>query len=197
MIRLRRPRDDEVGAHLESCDRSFSYREVGATAEAGALERLAHGYDVDRHRFSLGEGRELFARSRSALLAWRHFDIPWLELHGARAPVEADQVVATLVRAGGLWFLNPCRVIYVERASDPSREAAFAYGTLAGHVERGEERFAVRYDPITAEVTYHVLAFSRPAAVVAKLARPWARRVQARFAASSAEALARACRSLW
>jgi uncharacterized protein (UPF0548 family) len=96
--------------------------------------------------------------------------------------------VATLARVAGLWFLNPCRVVYRE-------ESAFAYGTLPGHVERGEERFAVRYDPVSERVHYEITAFSRPAALVARVGLPWARRTQKRFAVASAEALARALRS--
>jgi uncharacterized protein (UPF0548 family) len=84
------------------------------------------------------------------LLAWRHFEIPWLELHGAR-DVASGQVVATLTSVAGLWFLNPCRVVYLE--SPPDRHAAFfAYGTLRGHAECGEERFQVSFDAATEAV---------------------------------------------
>lgn len=194
MIRLRRPSADEVGAHLSLSDGPFSYVEVGATAETASLRAVAGSYDVDRHRFPLGTGRDVFVRARSALLAWRHFDIAWLELQGANTPAIAGQVVATLTRASGLWLLNPCRVVYTECAPDPTNEVAFAYGTLPSHVECGEERFTVRFDPTTEEVTYEILAFSRPAVLLSKLGYPWARRIQRRFAASSAEALSRACR---
>jgi len=107
---------------------------------------------------------------------------------------QPGRVVATVTRAAGLWFVNPCRVVYAEDQLDPLREAAFAYGTLSGHVESGEERFAIRFDPSSGEVGYEIVAFSRPAIFLSKLTYRWVRRFQQRFAAASAEALSRACR---
>ena len=43
----------------------------------------------------------------------------------------------------------PCRVVYV--VDEPDRRG-FAYGTLPGHAESGEELFLVRYDPATEDV---------------------------------------------
>lgn len=172
---------------------SFGYLDVGKTAQLdapGVRETLASRYDVDHHRFDLGQGRALFERARSALSAWRHFEIRWLELHGA-SQVAPGQVVATLMSAAGLWFLNPCRVVYVELP--PGADCAcFAYGTLHGHAECGEERFRVSFDAVNGNVSYEIDAFSRPAIVWTKLGYPFARRLQKRFAASSARALARA-----
>jgi uncharacterized protein (UPF0548 family) len=185
-MRWHRPSRAEIDAELGRADRAFSYPTVGATASPASFDALATDYDLDRHRFPLGQGRDVFERARAALFEWRQFEIPWLELFGAMSPPCAGGVVATLTRAAGLWFLNPCRVVYVE-------DAAFAYGTLRGHVEQGEERFAVDFDPATGEVAYRITAFSRPAVLATVLAKPWVRRIQRRFAESSAEALARAC----
>ncbi|MCB0032381.1 MAG: DUF1990 family protein [Anaerolineales bacterium] len=55
---------------------------------------------------------------------------------------------------------------------------AFAYGALTGHVESGEERFAIHFDPTTEKVTYEIIAFSRPAVLLTKLGYPWVRRIQ-------------------
>jgi uncharacterized protein (UPF0548 family) len=190
-----RPSEREIRALIAAGDRPFAYREVGATADPEAFARLADRYTLDRHRFPLGRGRPLFERACRALFAYRHFEIPWLELHGADEPVHADQIVATLARALGLWSLNPCRI--VDRRDDPgdATEASFAYGTLEGHVARGEERFTLRRDPRTDEIEFEIVAFSRPALLLTRLGRPVLRRVQRRFAPAAAEALARACKS--
>ena len=191
MVRLRRPSGREIGAILGSGSHALSYPELGATAHLDSpavRETLASRYDVDRHDFTLGRGRSLFDRARSSLMAWRHFDIPWLEFHSSRG-VTLDQVVATLVSVAGLWFLNPCRVVYMEPDQD---SVAYAYGTLRGHAESGEERFRVSFDPVTEEVHYHLAAFSRPAIALSKLGYPLARLLQKRFAVSSAQALAQA-----
>ena len=193
MIRLRRPSKAEIDARLSLPDVSFSYPEVGSTATSTTLDAIGPHYDVDRHRFRLGTGRDLYAVARKSLLAWRQFELPWLELHGAEAQPSTGQVVATLTPYLGLWFLNPCQVVYTELADDAVNQTAFAYGTLSGHVAFGEERFAVGFDPPTQQVVYEILAFSRPAIVLSKIGYLWIRRIQKRFARSSAEALARAC----
>ena len=189
MIRVRRPTRDEIGALIGRRDAPFGHPEVGATADRAAFEARGADYYLDRHQRVLGSGRALFDRACAALVAWRHFEIPWLELHGAERAVHAGQVVATLTRVAGLWFCNPCRVVYAE--TDASDEVAFAYGALRGHVERGEERFSVRFDSRSGEVRYEIAAFSRPAVALTNIALPWVRRIQHRFARDSAKALAR------
>jgi uncharacterized protein (UPF0548 family) len=68
----------------------------------------------------------------------------------------------------------------------------FAYGTLPGHAESGEERFLVEWDRAGGDVWYDLLAFSRPRHVLARLGYPLARRLQNRFAKESAAAMRRA-----
>ena len=63
----------------------------------------------------------------------------------------------------------PCRVVYV--VDEPDRRG-FAYGTLPGHAEAGEELFAVRYDPTTGAVYAEVTAFSRHATWWSRLGAP-------------------------
>lgn len=181
-------------SRLANAGDGFSYAEVGGTRALSADSRTAPGasYDVDRYEFDLGRGRERFERARAALIAWRHFEIPWVELHGASMPAHTGQAVATLVSVAGLWFLNPCRVVYTEFSDEASDQAAFAYGTLPGHVESGEERFEISHDPATGEVKYRILAFSRPGILLTRLGYPAVRAFQRRFARASAEALKRA-----
>lgn len=193
MIRLRRPTDGEIARLLEAPALAFSYPEVGATSSARSLEALPSSYVIDHRYFSLGTGRTLFERARTALLAWRHFEIPWLELHGGARAVHEGQVVATSTRVFGAWFVNPCRVVDCEDGDGGSDRAAFAYGTLSGHVEAGEERFSLHHDRESDTVRFEILAFSRPAVMLTRLGYPLARRVQRRFAGAAAEALARAC----
>ena len=157
-------------------------------SDAAALAAI---YDVDCRSFPVGSGSERFERARDALMHWRHFEIPWLEFHGGDGPARSGQVVATLVSIAGIWFLNPCRVLPLGPEAPGAFE--FSYGTLPGHAERGEERFRVAIDPTTEAVTYEIAAFSRPAIWLARFGYPFARRLQARFAGASADALVRAC----
>jgi uncharacterized protein (UPF0548 family) len=63
----------------------------------------------------------------------------------------------------------PCRVVFV---IDETDRRGFAYGTLPGHPESGEELFAVRYDPVTDDVHAEVVAFSRHGTWWSKLGAP-------------------------
>jgi uncharacterized protein (UPF0548 family) len=60
--------------------------------------------------------------------------------------------------------------------SEPGR-CGFAYGTLPGHPESGEEAFLLeQHDDGT--VTFAVTAFSRPATALARAAGPLGRAIQ-------------------
>jgi len=60
-------------------------------------------------------------------------------------------------------------VVYV--VDEPDRRG-FAYGTLPGHAESGEELFLVRHDPATDDVFAVVRAFSRHATWWSRLGSP-------------------------
>jgi uncharacterized protein (UPF0548 family) len=68
----------------------------------------------------------------------------------------------------------PVRVVYVV---DEPRRRGFAYGTLPGHPECGEESFVVELGDDDA-VTFEITAFSRPASRLARAAGPAGRAVQ-------------------
>jgi uncharacterized protein (UPF0548 family) len=53
----------------------------------------------------------------------------------------------------------------------------FAYGTLPGHPESGEEAFTVVLTG-TGDVRIRIRAFSRPASLVARAGRPFTRLIQ-------------------
>lgn len=129
----------------------LTYTEVGATAGA-----LPEGYRHLEHAAPIGRGRQRFEQAGEAVLHWGM-------QRGAGLSVRADSDVAAVdttvvVRLGLL--AAPCRVVYV--VSEPDRRG-FAYGTLPGHPESGEELFSVRYDPADDTVYAQVRAFSRPA----------------------------------
>src|SRR5262249_16791244 len=114
-LRLRRPSADEIATVL-GAGSSLTYAEVGLSREldsAAVRERLALRYDVDLREFELGKGRDVFERARASLLAWRHFEVPWLTFH-CTGPVSQGQAVATELSLAGVWFVNPCRVVYTE-----------------------------------------------------------------------------------
>jgi uncharacterized protein (UPF0548 family) len=184
MFLARRPSKQAVERFVEESQRlPLSYDRVG----------LAQGspqdYDLDETVVIIGHGDAVFERAKAALAAWRHFDLPWVEMSPPAAPLEPGSVVAVLVRHLGFWSLNGCRVVYGlgDRSHGPT--FGFAYGTLVNHAEEGEEMFDVSLRPDTGEVLYRIRAASRPRAVLARLGYPVARVLQARFRRDSGEAM--------
>ena len=98
-------------------------------------------------------------------------------------------------RAIGLWWLNACRIVYVVDESGPIHKFGFAYGTLPGHVESGEERFLIEWHRGENSVWYDILAFSRPNHFLTRLGYPMVRRTQKRFGRDSAASMLKAVRS--
>jgi uncharacterized protein (UPF0548 family) len=180
---LAKPAPDFVRKFLLAQENQpFSYPEVGSTRDEAPL-----GYDVDRHCVQLGSGAETFEKARAAFQRWEMFSIPWLHLCYPTTPIRVGTAVAVLASHAGFWSLNACRIVYSIDEHGGSDRYGFAYGTLAGHSERGEERFTVlrRED---GSVWYDIYAFSRPRAA-ARLAYPYARLLQRRFARDSMHAM--------
>lgn len=183
----RRPSSDTIDRFLEaSRDAPLSY------GSSGIIDVPSVPGTRDQAAVVIGRGAGDFARARAALMAWRHFNLGWVEVFPRRAPVAPGTVVALLIRHLGFWSLNGCRV--VSRVGSPSDQArcGYAYGTLTNHAESGEEAFAVVLDPQTDEVSYCIRAISWPQARLARIGQPYVRILQARFREHSADAMRRA-----
>jgi len=190
MFFLRQPSPQTIQRFLSSQrELPFSYREVGATAG-----NLPAGYTVDRNRVQLGSGKECYERAVDALRSWKQFDLGWVRMVPVGTPVEVNAVVAILTRHFEFWSLNACRVVYLIDDDGPTTRFGFAYGTLASHVECGEERFTIEWHKDDDSVWYDILAFSRPNKLLIKLGSPFARRLQRRFAKDSLKTMAEAVR---
>jgi len=162
----------------------FSYSAVGATAQTPPA-----GYVVDRTRIELGVGQSVFQSAKVALQHWEQFRLGWVEAWSPETPLEPGQVVAIMGWAVGLWWLNSCRIVYTVDESGPITKFGFAYGTLPGHVESGEERFLIEWDRDADTVWYDILAFSRPNHFLTWLGYPLVRCIQKRFGRDSAASM--------
>ena len=190
MLLLREPPPAALDAFLAAQAKlGFTYPAVGATAAAPPP-----GYAVDRTRVRLGEGEDTFRAGRAALECWDQFRLGWVRPYPGDTPLLAGGVVAIVARVLGVWWANACRVVYAVDEDGPVCRFGFAYGTLPGHAESGEERFLVEWDRADDSVWYDVLAFSRPRHPLARLGYPLTRRTQRRFARDSAAAMLRAVR---
>ena len=190
MLTFRKPSIDAlrgIRAHQSTLD--FTYAAVGATCGKQAMPA---GFAVDRTRTELGRGSVVFERAKRALGEWRQFQLDWLEVFPNDTPVRAGETVLVIARAGGVWWTNAARIVYVVDESDAAKsQFGFAYGTLPGHVETGEERFLIEWDRATDNVSFEILAFSRPKHFLVRLNKRRARAMQKRFAAESTAAMKR------
>ncbi|WP_080671550.1 DUF1990 domain-containing protein [Salinispora cortesiana] len=147
----------------------LTYPEVGASAGV-----LPSGYrHVHRSAF-LGADVRVFDQAVRALLRWRMHRRAGV---GVDRPDLRPQPGADFrLRIGwrGLLVQAPCRIIYT---IDEDDRAGFAYGTLPGHPECGEEAFLVRRDG-GGRSYFEVRAFSRPASLAARIAGPLGRLAQ-------------------
>jgi uncharacterized protein (UPF0548 family) len=138
----------------------------------------------------------MFRAACAAIERWKMFPPAIATLYWPDQPAHEGLVVGVLYWAAPLrlWILFPARVVYVVRDS-VQREGrqierfGFAYGTLADHPERGEERFLVEWDLRDNSVWYDLLAISRPAHWLARLGYFFTRWEQARFRRLSAAAM--------
>lgn len=112
--------------------------------------------------------------ARTALRRWAPHDGIGATVHPVgRPPVEGDEVLV-VAPFGPIQLVAPNRVVAV--VDEPDR-VGFAYGTLPGHPEAGEELFlAERTDPGTLRLTVRIHA--RPATSLVRLATPLVTRVQ-------------------
>ncbi len=191
MLSLRKPSADAIRRFLTvQAKLPFTYSAVGATADTPPA-----GYVVDHTRVKLGEGESVFHFARAALQRWVQFRLGWVEAWSPETAIQPGAVVAILGRAMGLWWLNSCRIVYVVDEPGPVSTFGFAYGTLPGHVESGEERFLIEWDRDKGSVWYDILAFSRPHHALTWIGYPVVRRTQKRFARDSAASMLHAVRS--
>jgi|SRR3954469_12659220 uncharacterized protein (UPF0548 family) len=166
-------------------DSQYSYRDVGATAST-----IPRSYNIDHNRLRLGSGAAIWERAIGAIKSWEMFRLGWVQLCWLDPPIRAGCDVAILVSHCGFYSLNGARIVYLVNDDGPTKRFGFAYGTLADHAESGEERFVVEWDQDENAVYYDLLAFSRPAQLLSRLAFPVSRLLQKRFAAAFKAAMA-------
>jgi uncharacterized protein (UPF0548 family) len=177
VICLRRPSDDVLKRVLDD-ERAmpFPYPGVGATAHDSDMSGWPAGFRHDRFVTDLGpDDGDRFRRAGQALLQWAPQRGAGIRVFPGDPVAAGEAFVLALRFPGAGWAVAPGRVVYL--LDEPDR-VGFAYGTLPGHPERGEEAFVVARDG--GRLRFEVLAFSRPHDSLARLGRPVARALQVR-----------------
>lgn len=146
----------------------LSYRDVEMTR---AAEPPA-GYGREHQRVELAID---FAAAREAVITFATHRLPYLFVHPPNARATVGTNVLVVARVGPVWTTNPCRVVYVDESAD---RFTYAYGTLPGHSEHGEETFTV--ERTATGVIAETIAYARPQDLLARIGAPVAHRFQAK-----------------
>lgn len=182
------PSDAEIEDFLVSQkDLPFSYTEVGATNA-----EIPEDFPVNHHRIEIGKGGEDFARARFAVQTWTMYRLDWTRLYPRDTPIAVGETVCVVVNHDFCWSVNSCRIIYVLDESGETEKFGFAFGTLPGHSEEGEERFTVEWRHTDDSVWFEILSFARPHDLLAKIGFPFVRLFQRKFAEDAQQAMLRA-----
>lgn len=174
-VHLGPPSERELAGLLRQAEQSDpTYDYVGSLLASGpggevrATER--------RVRAELGSGQDTFERASEALRQWRPQRGFGAQIHPADAPIEEGVTVLVVLQIGPVAVVAPCRVVAV--VDEPNR-FGFAYGTLPGHAESGEESFLIERSE-SGTVTTTIRVDARPATLPARLASPAVSMIQRR-----------------
>lgn len=145
---------------------SFTYPEVGATA--GEHPAGYHSFTQTRTL-----ERTDFDAAVADLMTWQ------VQVRAGLRVDPTDEIapgvdVTMHLGPGRLSLSIPCRVVYVVDEVD---RKGFAYGTLPGHPEIGEEAFVLQRRA-DGRIDFTVSAFSRPGTLLTKLGGPFGRLMQ-------------------
>ncbi len=175
---LSKPAEARMRAFIESeKNLPFTYRQVGHTRSDDHVP----GFNNDFNFIELGRGEVVWQVAKAAIRQWKMFPGGWACIFPDDAPIREGETVAMSAKVLGLWWLNSCRIVYV---IDNERQFGFAYGTLPGHAECGEELFMVE-KTADGTVRFVLKAFSKPRFWLARLGYPVARMYQRKFVRDS------------
>jgi uncharacterized protein (UPF0548 family) len=155
-------------AGLQSAEPTYS--DIGVTLAGKQPE----GFHHDRYEAVVGQGPEAFARAVTGLKTWKAHRLPGMRVFPEGQEIRSGATVVLTLGTPIASIAIPCRVVGVV---DGQTRWGFAYGTLPGHPEQGEESFAVSMAPDGA-VHFEIEAFSRPADPLVRLSGPIGRGVQ-------------------
>lgn len=189
-ISIFRPSDDLIRntlrrLHLDK----YSYPAITYTKNQSRPD----GYNVDYSQAKLGRGKETFEKAKKALMNLEMLRLRWMWPITEKPGINPDGLISVVANVCGLYFVNMTRIVYIIDEHEPSaRRFGFAYGTLEEHAMKGEERFLLKFDSGSEDVSYDIFAISRPNKVYTWCGYPYARYLQKSFARDSLSAMIRA-----
>ena len=156
--------DERRASELRAAPLSYIPSEDHDACPPG-YERLSRSVNLSRRDYDVA------ARD---LITWRMHSRAGLRVEASEVPLRQDTVVLMRWGFGALSLKIPCRVVDV---IDEERRRGFAYGTLPGHPEAGEERFLLEQID-DGRIVLTITAYSKPASTLARLGGPVSRAAQ-------------------
>jgi uncharacterized protein (UPF0548 family) len=124
----------------------------------------------------------VFDAASDGLRRWVAHRGAGLRVAPADAPIAAGVSVVVGITLPVLTVVAPCRIVWTVNEAD---RFGFAYGTLAGHPESGEESFVVAQT--ATGIRFEVTAVSRPAGMVARIGVPSLERFSAELRGATSQ----------
>ena len=115
-----------------------------------------------------------FEEASERLLGWSMHRRAGPQVRPSAESAVEGAVAVLRLGIGAVAVTAPVRVVY---AVSESRRKGFAYGTLPGHPESGEEAFVVKLHD-DQDVTFMITTFSRHASLPARMSGPFSRAAQ-------------------
>jgi uncharacterized protein (UPF0548 family) len=172
LFSLRRPSADALQRVLEaSRGRAPTFDHVGSTRSGAPVD----GFRFDTYSGVIGHGDADWNIAKDGLRAWAAHAGFGASVTPPDAPLVEGETVVLAAAVGPLHVVIPCRIVYVVDEAD---RFGFAYVTLPGHPECGEEAFMLERS--NDEITFTMSSHSRPAELLAQLGAPVSRAVQRR-----------------
>jgi uncharacterized protein (UPF0548 family) len=191
VLRLARFAGTALEGLIESARDAPPSRPALLTLGNGLLGPPPYGFVHDLSRTELGNGEDFFRAGREAFRRWEQFDLGWVRIANQCPAILTGELVAVEAHTAIFWSINLSRIT---ETVDTAVRFGFLYTTTAIHVEEGQERFVLEYDPDTGCVSYLIEAVSRPRHLLARMAYPFSRAMQHRFARDSHKRMLRSVR---
>ena len=148
----------------------LTYGDIGVSLTG----KRPDGFHHDRHEAVLGQGPDAFQRAVTGLKSWKAHRLPGMGVFPDHQELVTGATVVVTLGTPIVALAAPCRIVSV---IDGQTRWGFAYGTLPGHPEQGEEAFIVSMAP-DQTVRFEIEAFSRPGDPLVRLAGPIGRSIQ-------------------
>ena len=147
-----------------------TYADIGGTLAGVRPE----GFHHDSYETLLGHGPGVFERAVKGLKTWEAHRMPGIRVFPEDREITTGATIVVTLGTPFVALAVPCRIVTV---MDGQVRWGFAYGTLPGHPEQGEEAFVVSIAP-DESVRFEITAFSRPADPLVRLSGPIGRGFQ-------------------